>query len=315
MSAVSEPRAAKGRTPDVDLRKLRVLRELEQRGTISAVAEALHLTASAVSQQITALGRDLGVPLTEPVGRRLRLTGAARLVLAHAEQIFAQVEQLHAQLAAYREGGIGEVTITGFAGVLSPLVLPAAGLLKRDQPALRTVLTEVDPPASFDQLARGETDVVIAAESPAAPVADARFHKVPLMSEGFDLALPVGHRLADAPQVTLADLADEPWIFATVGMCQEIPLSAFAAAGFTPRSAHAIGDWSATFTAVGLGMGVCLVPQAARPAARGDVVLRPFADAPRRNLFAMVREGSQSAPEITTALAALQDAARAAETV
>ncbi|MGK4580702.1 LysR family transcriptional regulator [Kitasatospora sp. HPMI-4] len=312
MSTVGEPRANRGRMVDVDLRKLRVLRELERRQTISAVAEALHLTASAVSQQISSLSRDLGVPLTEPVGRRIRLTGAARLVLEHAEQIFAQVEQMYAQLANYQEGGIGEVTITGFAGVLSPLVLPAVGILKREQPELRTVLTEVDPPVSFDKLARGETDVVIAAESASAPVTDTRFHKVPLMSEGFDVALPVGHPLADAAEIALADLAEEAWIFATVGMCQDIPLAAFAAAGFTPRSAHAIGDWHATFTAVGLGMGICLVPQVARPATWAGVVLRPFADAPSRNLFAMVREGSQTAPEITSALGALRGAAREA---
>jgi DNA-binding transcriptional LysR family regulator len=294
---------------DVDPRKLRVLAELHRRGTVSSVAAALHLTPSAVSQQLAGLSKELNVRLTEPVGRRLRLTGAARVVLRHSEEIFDRIEQLHRAVAAYRDGDTGEVSVSGFATTLAPLVLPAAGILRRTRPGLRTTLAELDPPASFDLLAQGRTDVVIAVESPTAPVTDPRFDKLPLMMEVFDVALPDGHRLTREPALMLRDLADEAWIFATVGMCQEIPLAACAAAGFEPRATHAIGDWAATFAAVREGMGICLVPWLARTAERSGVVIRGLQEAPCRRVFAAVRAGSGDVPQIRAVLEALQEAA------
>ncbi|MEK9523060.1 LysR substrate-binding domain-containing protein [Streptomyces venezuelae] len=352
---------------DPDLRKLRVLRELSERGTVSAAARALHLTPQAVSQQISALGRELGVQLTEPSGRRLRLTGAARIVLRHADAVFRQVEQLRAELAAHQAGERGEVAIAGFSTTLSALILPAVARLRETRPLLRTSLAEVDPPESFSLLQRGETDVVISADttrpapvpgakgngsgsgyaggsvdgpvggsgggsadgslggSVAAPVggardagardagSDGRFHRVVLCDDPFDIALPAGHRLLDSERLLLADLSDETWIFATTGLCHDIGVAACTAAGFTPQASHAIGDWDATLAAVRLGLGVALVPRLAKPVPRPEVTIRAFSErAPSRTVFAAVREGSQTSPEIAAVLDALRSAARAA---
>ena len=296
---------------DLDLRKLRLLRELDRRATVSAVAEALHLTPSAVSQQLTALGKELGVRLTEPVGRRLRLTNAARVVLQHGDVILAQVEQLNVDLAAYQHGKVGAVSITSFAGLLSTLVLPTVRRLKSERPGLRTTIAELDLPASYDKLARGETDIVIAVDTVVPRAVDQRFHRTALLEDIFDVALPEGHPLADAPKVRLIDLAAEPWIFATVGTCQEIPLAACAAAGFMPKATHTMGNWDVTLSAVGMGMGICLIPRLSRPASRGEVVIRPVQDAPRRLVFTVVRDGAHNAPEIAAVLAALQETTRA----
>ncbi|WP_406062849.1 LysR family transcriptional regulator [Streptomyces sp. NBC_01077] len=318
---------------DPDLRKLRVLRELSERGTVSAAAQALHLTPQAVSQQISALGRELGVPLTEPSGRRLRLTGAARIVLRHADAVFTQIEQMRAELAAHQSGERGEVAVAGFSTTLSALILPAVARLRETRPLLRTSLAEVDPPESFSLLQRGETDVVISADTtrpapapggadgrPDGPPdgrsdgrSDGRFHRVALCDDPFDIALPAGHRLLDSEQLLLADLADETWIFATTGLCHDIGVAACTAAGFTPQASHAIGDWDATLAAVRLGLGVALVPRLAKPVPRPDVTIRAFSErAPSRTVFAAVREGSQTSPEIAAVLDALRTAARAA---
>ncbi len=336
---------------DPDLRKLRVLRELSERGTVSAAARALHLTPQAVSQQISALGRELGVPLTEPSGRRLRLTGAARIVLRHADAVFTQIEQMRAELAAHQSGERGEVAVAGFSTTLSALILPAVARLRETRPLLRTSLAEVDPPESFSLLQRGETDVVISADTtrPAAGQggtggsggeegrlegprdglsgdpsdsrpdnrsegrSDGRFHRVVLCDDPFDIALPAGHRLLDSERLLLADLADETWIFATTGLCHDIGVAACTAAGFTPQASHAIGDWDATLAAVRLGLGVALVPRLAKPVPRPEVTIRPFSErAPSRTVFAAVREGSQTSPEIAAVLDALRTAARAA---
>ncbi|MFG3490970.1 LysR family transcriptional regulator [Streptomyces sp. NPDC047972] len=327
---------------DPDLRKLRVLRELSERGTVSAAAQALHLTPQAVSQQISALGRELGVQLTEPSGRRLRLTGAARIVLRHADAVFRQVEQMRAELAAHQSGERGEVGVAGFSTTLSALILPAVARLRETRPLLRTSLAEVDPPESFSLLQRGETDVVISADTtrpsplpvpgtagsgyghPDGPGggpadggrdggSDGRFHRVVLCDDPFDIALPAGHRLLDSERLLLADLADETWIFATTGLCHDIGVAACTAAGFTPQASHAIGDWDATLAAVRLGLGVALVPRLAKPVQRPEVTIRPFTErAPSRTVFAAVREGSQTSPEIAAVLDALRTAARAA---
>ncbi|MFJ5141902.1 LysR family transcriptional regulator [Streptomyces sp. NPDC088707] len=348
---------------DPDLRKLRVLRELSERGTVSAAAQALHLTPQAVSQQISALGRELGVPLTEPSGRRLRLTGAARIVLRHAEAVFTQVEQMRAELAAHQSGERGEVAVAGFSTTLSALILPAVARLRETRPLLRTSLAEVDPPESFSLLQRGEADVVISADTTRPSVDsgssggserpggeegrlegprdgglsggpsggrsdsrsegrsesrsegrfDGRFHRVVLCDDPFDIALPAGHRLLDSERLLLADLADETWIFATTGLCHDIGVAACTAAGFTPQASHAIGDWDATLAAVRLGLGVALVPRLAKPVPRPEVTIRPFSErAPSRTVFAAVREGSQTSPEIAAVLDALRTAARAA---
>ncbi|MEU2233279.1 LysR family transcriptional regulator [Streptomyces vietnamensis] len=301
---------------DLDLRKLRVLRELSERGTVSAAARALHLTPQAVSQQISALGRELGVPLTEPSGRRLRLTGAARIVLRHADAVFTQVEQMRAELAAHGSGDSGEVAVAGFSTTLSALILPAVARLRETRPLLRTSLAEIDPPESFSMLHRGETDVVISADTahhPGAVGEDPRFHRIALCDDPFDIALPEGHRLLDSPRLLLADLAEETWIFATTGMCHDIGVAACTAAGFTPQASHAIGDWDATLAAVRLGLGVALVPRMAKPAPRPEVTIRAFSEqAPSRTVFAAVREGSQTSPEIAAVLDALRTVARAA---
>ncbi|MEU3483649.1 LysR family transcriptional regulator [Streptomyces sp. NPDC033754] len=305
---------------DPDLRKLRVLRELSERGTVSAAAQALHLTPQAVSQQISSLARELGVPLTEPSGRRLRLTGEARIVLRHADAVFTQVERMRAELAAHRGGERGDVAVAGFSTTLSALILPAVARLRETRPLLRTSLAEVDPPESFALLHRGQTDVVISADTalhrgPAGEDGrlDARFHRVALCEDPFDIALPDRHPLLDSPRLVLADLAQETWIFATTGMCHDIGVAACTAAGFTPRASHAIGDWDATLAAVRLGLGVALVPRTARPAPRPEVTVRAFSEgAPSRTVFAAVREGSQTSPEIAAVLDALRTVARAA---
>src|SRR6476469_7209032 len=97
----------------IDVRKLEILRELDRCGTVAATAEAVHLTASAVSQQLAALSREAGTPMLEPDGRRVRLTAAAEMLLAHAHEIFTHLEHAEADLASFRRGQAGTVRLGG----------------------------------------------------------------------------------------------------------------------------------------------------------------------------------------------------------
>src|SRR4051794_39820813 len=121
----------------VDLRRLRALRVLADRGTIAATADALHLPPSAVSQQLSQPERDVGHPLLEPDGRRVRLTPAARAVLGHADVLFSEVERMDATLAGLAGSATGEVRIGSFSTGIRGLVVPAVGVLRERAPDVR----------------------------------------------------------------------------------------------------------------------------------------------------------------------------------
>src|SRR5450755_1806427 len=114
----------------IDPRRLRVLREVGQRGTVTSAASGLHLTPSAVSQQIAALSRELGVPLLEKTGRGVRLTGQARLILTHATVVQAQFELARADLAAFADGRTGQVSVAGFATAIGGIISTAMRQLR-----------------------------------------------------------------------------------------------------------------------------------------------------------------------------------------
>src|SRR5215211_4135794 len=120
-----------------ELRRLRLLRELNDRGTIAAVADALQFTPSAVSQQLATLEREARVQLLEHVGRGVRLTDAALVLVDHAEEMLERAARAEADLAAAAGTVAGRGRIAGFESVLLRLALPAMDSLAREAPQLR----------------------------------------------------------------------------------------------------------------------------------------------------------------------------------
>jgi molybdate transport repressor ModE-like protein len=106
----------------IDIRRLRVLRALAEHGTVAAAADSLHLTPSAVSQQLAALEREVGQPVVERRGRGLVLAGAGEVLLEHAHALFAQLERAEADVAAHARGELGTVVIGAFPTALASLV-------------------------------------------------------------------------------------------------------------------------------------------------------------------------------------------------
>src|ERR671926_920530 len=121
----------------LDLRRLRLLHELRDRGTIAAVADALQFTPSAVSQQLAQLEREAGVPLLERAGRGVRLTDAALVLVGHADALLERAELAEADLAAAAGTVAGRARIAGFQSVVLRLAIPAINALARDAPRLR----------------------------------------------------------------------------------------------------------------------------------------------------------------------------------
>ncbi|QNP72580.1 LysR family transcriptional regulator [Streptomyces roseirectus] len=297
----------------IDLRRLAVLRELQRRGSVARTAEALHLTPSAVSQQLTGLAREFGVPLTEREGRGLRLTAQARVLLAHADVIAAQLERARTDLAEYAEGGRGTVVVGCFSSGILGLLPPALRALRERLPHLRVDVVEAEPPDLFTALDAGQVDVAVAVDFAAAPPhTDVRYTREDLLTDVLDVALPRGHRIAGRASVPLRELAAEPWIIGRASSCcGAVARSVCAASGFTPDVRHAVDDWAALSALVEAGAGVALVPRLVRSVYAGrELALRPVTgSAPSRNVFAAVRAGAEGDPVLAAVREELRNAA------
>ncbi|MCX5152999.1 LysR family transcriptional regulator [Streptomyces sp. NBC_00291] len=289
-----------------DIKKLRILRTLADRGTVTATAEALHMTPSAVSQQLTNLARQLGVPLLEAQGRGVRLTDAAHLVLRHAEAVFAQLERADAELAGYLSGDAGEVRIGAFSTAVPVLVVPAVAALRRTHPGVEVRVRETEAAESYELLSTGAVDLALSLAAHAPTARDPRFTRVTLLEDPLDVALPPDHPLVAAPAVRLADLSGDRWIYGGSGPWSEITRNACEAAGFVPEQAHSASGWTAILAMVEAGMGVALVPRMVTGRASGVAVRVLAHDRPTRHVVAALRRGSASAPALAHVLAALR---------
>src|SRR5256885_1022942 len=181
----------------LDLRRLRLLRELNDRGTIAAVADALQFTPSAVSQQLAILEREAGVPLLERDGRGVRLTDAALMLVEHAEALLERAELAEADLAAAAGTVGGSGRIAGFQSVAILLALPAMQALAREAPRLRCELVEAEPEQALPALALGDLDLVLADEWQYQPRRlPGGVERHDLLTDPVHVVLPARHRLA-----------------------------------------------------------------------------------------------------------------------
>jgi DNA-binding transcriptional LysR family regulator len=295
-----------------DLRRLRVLRTLEQRGTVAAAAEALHLTPSAVSQQLAGLSRDVGVQLLEKHGRGVRLTGQARVLLSHATVVQGQLELARADLASWQDGVLGQVTVAGLSTAISGVVAPAIGELRMSRPSLDIRVMEEEPPTLFSRLDAGEVDIAIAADYRDAPSRhDPRYHRVDLITDIMDVVVPQGHPLANVNGVKLSDFAAEPWVGTGLdNPCAQIMLAVCAVAGFSPDVRHHCTEWDAVAALVAAGAGVALVPRLAQPLRQAGLVVCPVrGTTASRTIFAAVRSGAQNDPSTAVVLDTLRGVA------
>lgn len=290
--------------------RLHTLRMLREYGTVTAAAEALHLTPSTVSQQLRQLAKELEVPLLEQIGRRVRLTPAAQVLLRHADELFAQSERARAELAAHRAGISGELRISAMPTAMVALVAPAAARLREAHPRLTVQLAADESRRCVDLLLAGDSDLAVLIPTPGGPSADdPRVDQYQLLDEPQDLLVPVGHPLAGLDSVDLVAAAGEPWVGAPerVVHCQLV-LSACGAAGFVPRITHRGVDWIGISALVAHGFGVSLIPRLALLPADHAVVRVPLRgeSAPKRRMVMCVRRGSCAQPAIAAGLAAIR---------
>jgi DNA-binding transcriptional LysR family regulator len=288
----------------LDVKRLRVLRELAERGTVAATAEALSFTPSAVSQQLSALEREAGVVLLEREGRRLHLTDAGRTLVAHADTVLAQLERAEADLHAGSQEISGTLNVAAFSSFARSL-LPRAAAAMLAHERLELHVRDAEPQDSIPLLRLGELDVVVAQRFPYVPRDfGPAFHVVDLFDDPLHLATGPGHD--DAPP-RFAGLAGRPWVAGHPGTsCHEVVIHACHAAGHEPRVVGFSNDFAVVAALVAEGVGVALIPEIAHDQAPPAVTLRPLDPPLSRQVLAVVRAGAEERPAVAALLAELQ---------
>jgi DNA-binding transcriptional LysR family regulator len=283
----------------LDVRRLRLLRELALRGTIAAVAEACRYSPSAVSQQLGTLEREAAVPLLERTGRSVRLTPAGHQLVEHVEAVLARLEQAEADLVDVRAGLSGPVRVGAFPSATRTIVPGALDALAAEHPGLVPMVLEVDPADVGDALRAGELDVALVHDYDFVPFpTEPGVDDEPLCAEAMYLA-----SRTPAAGPGLAAWRDAPWIVASPGTrCHAMTIRACEAAGFTPDVRHRIDDFDTVLRFVAAGQGVALVPELG---ARADAVVLTEVALCRRTRIAY-RAGAGDHPAIRATCAALR---------
>ncbi|MFF4297137.1 LysR family transcriptional regulator [Streptomyces vinaceus] len=308
----------------LDVRRLRLLRELARRGTIAAVAEALAFSPSAVSQQLSALEREAGLPLLERTGRRVRLTPAGQNLVRHADAVLERLEEAAADLAEARSGLAGALRIGAFPTATRAIVPAALAALARRHPGLEPMVSETDPAAVAHALRAGDLDVALVHEYDFVPAPrEPGLATQPLYREPMYLAAPAqapsaGAVRAPAPAsasgpapdqgAVLRAHADDPWITATHGtLCHAMAVRACQAAGFSPRIRHRVDEFPAVLALVAAGQGVAVVPQLGVMGPADPAVSLTRLPMERRTKVAF-RSGAAAHPAVAAFAAALRAA-------
>ncbi|WP_067793536.1 LysR substrate-binding domain-containing protein [Actinomadura formosensis] len=301
----------------LDLHRLRLLRELKHRGTLAAVAEALSYSPSSISQQLSVLEKEAGVPLLEPVGRRVRLTAQAEILVAHTEAVLERLERAEAELAASLEGIAGVLRVAAFQTAALTLVPDALTRLRDAHPRLRIEITQREPESALPALLARDFDLVITEEYPGGPgPRPAGVEYAELGEDEIRLAVPAGTAVpadtavpAGISGAGLRSLAGGAWVMEPEGtasrrwatrLCRE--------AGFEPDVRFESTDLLLHLRLVEHGHAAALLPGlvwAGRPPTV-PVVRLPAGHRVRR-LFTAARRGGGGHPAVRafrTALAA-----------
>jgi DNA-binding transcriptional LysR family regulator len=323
----------------LDVRRLRVLHAVSTHGSMTAAAAALGYSAPAVSQQLAALEREVGMRLTEREGRGIGLTPAAVILVAHTDALLTQLDAAESDLAALREQVAGQVALAAFPSAAATFVPAAWAALAGSAPQVHLDLTEMEPEESLPAVLRGGTDVAIAHEYDLLPrPLDPLFERRELLRDPVYIAIHAGHPLAPQNAELTVDGADQPLVVQDAGdaghplaasgpiplsslaglpflaprsstSCAEMIQRACARAGFVPRVVARATDFQVLLSLVAAGAGVTLVPGLAARWLPPQVRLLAPAEPVTRQVFTVSRRGGDRKPAVRVVLDALAQAA------
>jgi DNA-binding transcriptional LysR family regulator len=283
----------------LDVRRMRVLREVAQRGSFSAAADALAYTQSAVSQQIAALEREAGTRLVERNARGVRLTDAGRALVEHADAILARLADAEAELEAIAGLRGGRLRLAAFPSAGATIMPEAIARFRARHPAVELTLEPADPEPALVKLRSGDADLVLDITGSFRPPREDGIERVHLLDDPMYVALPQGHPLAHKRNLKLEELADESWILGTTGSCPDasIFLHSCQLAGFEPHVTFNSDDYFAIQGFVAAGVGASFIPDLALITVRDDIVVRSLGPRPpARVIWAASLKDSYASP-------------------
>jgi molybdate transport repressor ModE-like protein len=290
----------------IDLHRLRLLREVHVRGTVHAAARALGYSTSAVSQQLTVLEREVGAPLLERIGRRVRLTDAGQVLVRHADRLLEGVEAAEAEVAAVAAGRLsGTVRVSAFQSAFLRIVAPAIRALAQEHPGIRVEATEAEVELAAPALRLNQLDVLVGDEYEDQPrVLHPEFVRETVLRERINIVLPADHPQASAQRIGLGDLADLPWAACQPGTghyemhlraCRQI-------GGFEPDLRYTSDDFSILLELVRTTGAAALLPDLVVEHDAPGVVVRPFkSGGVGREVFLLTRRSRTPTVEAVTA--------------
>jgi DNA-binding transcriptional LysR family regulator len=288
----------------MNLERLRTLHAVATHGSLHAAAEVLNVSASAISQQIAKLEREVGEPLLERRGRGVALTDAANLLAGHAERALSVLRQAEAELDGRRAVVSGELRIAAFATAARGLAPAALRHLGENYARLRVGLQEIESLDSLPLLLRGDLDLVLAQDWSGAPIPlPDGLERRALMDDVADIALPRGHRLAGKDRLTLRDLVAEPWISWPAGSnCHDWLVLTLRGLGHDPDIRHTAVEYATQLALVGAGLGAAVLPRLGRAPVPDDVQVVEVTPALTRHVYAVWRRDATRRTAIVAAL-------------
>lgn len=301
---------------ELSLHRLKLLRELRRRGTVTAAADSLNYTVSAVSQQLALLERDAGTPLFEKRGRRMILTEAGVVLAEHAEEILASVDRAAVAMETARSGLSARLTAGVWASVAAGLLPPALAILARDHPEIEVLTRELAPEETAGAVRDGALDFSFVIDYSNYPMPwDPLLSRSMIARERMYAALAPGSSLAVSPEaisLPLAALARAPWILsgprshfgkAARQACRE--------AGFDPVIRHEVGEQATALSMVASGMGVTLVSDLGLSLMPEEITIVPLEDPFFRTVSVAHHASTTPRMSVYAVIEALRDAADA----
>jgi DNA-binding transcriptional LysR family regulator len=298
----------------LDVKRLRVLREVAAQGSFSAAAESLAYTQSAISQQIAALEREAGTLLVERNARGVRLTDAGLALVGHADVILARLQAAERELEAIAGLRGGRLRMVAFASVAASLLPLAVARFRALHPGVELTLEPQEPDEALSALKAGDADLALTVEAPYAPICDDAIETRHLLDDPMFVVLPSDHPLAAKARLRLDDLAGESWVQGTSSAsCPDtsIFLRACLAAGFEPRIAFQSDDYVAIQGFIAAGVGVAMIPDLALVSAREDLAIRTLTGvSPLRRIMVATLAGSNRGPAAAAMIDILDEVGR-----
>lgn len=294
----------------LDVKRLRILKEVADRGSFSAAAEALSYTQSAVSQQIAALEREANTQLVTRGSRGIRLTEAGEALVRHADAILTRLADAEAELAAIAGLRGGRLRLAAFPTVGATLMPLAIAKFRQRHPDIELTVRQLEPEDSLPLLKMGELDIALTIEPSELPDTEG-LESTFLLDDPMFVALPLDHPLARKQRVRMKDLSGEAWIGTTDACsCGALVRNHCIRNGFEPQITFESDDYLAIQGLVAAGVGVAMIPTLALTTVRDDIVIRDLgSEAPIRKIAAATLPGAQRSPAARAMLEVLSEVA------